>query len=101
MNHNWLDFSELKKDFLPIQILFNMIAERNVTIKQIKLKVSKKVLLLYSSSDSSSGIPLMNNMNNKATKIGITQKKYLMSLYDTILVAVITIDVIVNHIITK
>lgn len=78
-----------------------MITERNVNIKQIKLKVSKKVLLLYSSSDSSSGIPLMNNMNNKATKIGITLKKYLTSLYDTILVAVITIDAIVNQIITR
>lgn len=57
-----------------------MIAEKNVTIKQMKLKISKKTLFLFSFCDNSNGGPLRNNVNNKATKIGITQKKYLTLL---------------------
>lgn len=57
-----------------------MIAKKNVTIKQMKLKISKYMLFLISLFDNSSGIPLRNNVNNKATKIGITQKKYLTLL---------------------
>jgi hypothetical protein len=57
-----------------------MIAKKNVTIKQMKLKISKYILFLISLFDNSSGIPLRNNVNNKATKIGITQKKYLTLL---------------------
>jgi|GEM_PF-3953993 len=57
-----------------------MIAEKNATIKQMKLKMSKKTLFLFFFVDNSNGDPLINNVNNKATNIGIIQKKYLTLL---------------------